>query len=133
MRLSPARTALLIAAAAAATLRTAGAACVPDFPAELLADPRVLEHVAVRRAFEQVAGQLAGLYADSGDGDGKKGSRDGLSFAVVCFLWFLLLGLVMCMWWLGRGSGFGVRGLRLIECRFMLRVARPCLASIMGR
>jgi hypothetical protein len=33
----------------------------------------------------------------------------------------------------GTGSGFGVRGLRLIECRFMLRVARRCLASIMGR
>jgi hypothetical protein len=86
MHLPPARTALLVAAATAATLRTAGAACVPDFPAGLLADPRVLEHVAVRRAFEQVAGRLAGLYAESGDGEGKKGSRDGLSFAVVCFV-----------------------------------------------
>jgi hypothetical protein len=133
MHLSPARTALLVAAAAAATLRTAGAACVPDFPAELLADPRVLEHVAVRRAFEQVAGRLAGLYADSGDGDGKKGSRDGLSFAVVCFLWFLFAGAGDVYVVAGTGPGFGVRGLRLIECRFMLRVARRCLASIMGR
>jgi hypothetical protein len=81
MHLLSARTFLLVAA----TLRLAGAACVPDFPAEMLADPRVLEHAAVREAFEQVAGRLAGLYGDSGE----KGSRDGLSFAVVG-LWFLL-------------------------------------------
>ena len=83
MHLPSARARLIVAAAAtSATLQLAGAACVPDFPADMLADPRVLGYPAVRGAFEQVAGRLAGLYGGSGDG-GEMGSRDGLSFAVV--------------------------------------------------
>lgn len=65
-----------------AVLRFVAAACIPDYPAKILADPLVLEHAAVQDAFERVAGLLEGLYRDSQNG-GRKGTRDGLSFAIV--------------------------------------------------
>jgi hypothetical protein len=85
---------LLLAGCAA--LRSVTAACVPDFPAKILSDPRVLEHSAVKDAFERVAGRLAGLYGDAG---GEKGTRDGLSFAIVGLCLFRI-------WCYGDGEGY---------------------------
>lgn len=53
-----------------------GAACVPDVPEALLADPQVLNHPAVLKAFDEVENILQKPY-DANT------TRDGLSFAIV--------------------------------------------------
>ncbi|KAF2729479.1 beta-lactamase/transpeptidase-like protein [Polyplosphaeria fusca] len=64
--------ALLLATQA---LRFVGAACVPDVPEKILADPAVLQHPAVIAAFRDVERNLSALYVNT--------TRDGLSFAIV--------------------------------------------------
>lgn len=53
----------------------AAAACVPDFPESLLADPTVIRHPAVISAFHKVQEKLSDLFVNT--------TRDGLSFGVV--------------------------------------------------
>jgi hypothetical protein len=56
---------------------TAGvsAACVPDYPERLLADPAVLQHPSIIAALDTVEQALSTLYINT--------TRDALSFAVV--------------------------------------------------
>lgn len=52
------------------------AACVPDVPERLLAEPQILDHPAVRKAFTELENLLQRPYVDNK-------TRDGLSVAIV--------------------------------------------------
>lgn len=77
MKICAARNAFLLASC---WIKVATAACIPDYPEKLLADPAVLRYPAVIAAFEDVERYLSDFYINT--------TRDGLSFAVVCHLFF---------------------------------------------
>jgi hypothetical protein len=65
--------------ALATTIRWASAACVPDVPEKVFTDAQVLEHPAVRKAFDEVQLILQKPYDENL-------TRDGLSFVIVRFV-----------------------------------------------